>query len=128
MGSIRGIGVDLVEIGRMRHFVERQGERGLRRLFTEEEIRYCKRRANPYPSLAARFAAKEAALKALGTGWTRGLGFRQVEVVRRPRSAPTLVLTGRAAERARELGVTRTHLSLSHTSQHAIAQVVLEGD
>lgn len=120
---IRSVGVDLVEVDRIRTTVERWGDRFLRRVYTEAEIDYCLRRGEKYRSLAARFAAKEAVMKALGTGWKRGVRWVDIEVVRRPGSAPEIVLHGQS----RDLGRGgRFLVSLSHTHTHAIAVVVVE--
>jgi holo-[acyl-carrier protein] synthase len=124
---IVGLGIDLVETERVERILARHGERFERRVFTGAELAECGRRADRIHSLAARFAAKEACLKALGTGWSQGLGFADVEVVCTSDGAPTLRLAGRAAERARELGVEVTHVSLTHQPRTAAAVVVLEG-
>lgn len=123
---ILGTGIDITEVPRMAAAIERFGERFLRRIFTEKEIRYCDSKANRMERYAARFAAKEAALKALGTGWRGGIAWTDVEVCRQPGSRPTLVFAGKAAEFAARLGVERTALSLSHTAEQAIASVILE--
>jgi holo-[acyl-carrier protein] synthase len=124
---IVGIGIDLVEIERVRRLLEsEQGDRARERLFSAVELEIAGRSASAIETLAARFAAKEAAMKALGTGWSGGVGFRDVEVGRDERGAPTLALGGEAATRARALGVARCHVSLSHTRTHAQALVVLE--
>lgn len=125
---ILGTGIDLVSVPRLERFRERWGPSGLRRLFTRGEAEYCLALACPGPSFAARFAAKEAFLKALGTGYSDGIGWTEVEVVRHGRSPPSLRLEGRAAELARTRGVRRVHLSLSHTGEMAAASVVLEGE
>ncbi|MBI4408728.1 MAG: holo-ACP synthase [Gemmatimonadetes bacterium] len=122
---VLGVGVDLVSVARFARFRARRGERGLRRLFTAGELQYCLRLADPVPSLAARFAAKEALYKALGTGSTGT--WTDVEVVRAPSGEPWLHLSGIASENARRLGVRRMHLSLAHTRELAIANVLLEG-
>src|SRR5206468_212222 len=96
---INGIGVDLVNIPRMRDVIDRWQDRFLRRVFTEQEIAYCRARRDPVPHFAARFAAKEAALKALGTGLRLGVSWRELEVQREGGQAPTLVLTGRSRRR-----------------------------
>ncbi|MEX2599855.1 MAG: holo-ACP synthase [Dehalococcoidia bacterium] len=114
------VGVDLIEIDRIAAALERFGERFLERVYTPGEIAYCRRRA---PQLAARFAAKEAVMKALGTG-TRGVGWREVEVTRKRSGEPEIVLHGRAAARAERLGIGRIAISLSHSRQYAIASVV----
>ena len=124
---IVGTGIDLVEVRRMDAALERFGERFVRRIFTEAESEYCESKANRVERYAARFAAKEAALKALGTGWSHGIAWREVEVRREPTGRPTLAFCGRAGEFAARLGVKRSFLSLSHTSEHAIAEVILEG-
>lgn len=123
---IVGTGVDIVEVPRIAATIARFGERFVRRVFTEAEIRYCESKANKVERYAARFAAKEAALKAIGTGWSRGVSWREVEVRREPGGRPTIGFSGRAAEFAAKLGVKRASLSLSHTAGHAIAQVILE--
>lgn len=122
-----GTGLDLVSIERIRGFRERRGERGLSRLFTDAELAYCMAQVDPAPSLAARFAAKEAFFKAVGTGFGVGGDWREVEVLRDARGAPSLRVTGRAEAGAREAGVRAMHLSLSHTGETAGAVVVLEG-
>ena len=98
----------------------------MRRVFTEEEIRYCHSKANRDERLAARFAAKEAGMKALGTGWSRGVRWRDLEVRRQPGGRPTLAFHGRAGEIAATLGVSNVSLSLTHTQEQAFAQVILE--
>lgn len=124
---IVAIGIDLVEIARIEEVFARQGDRFRARVFTEGEIAYSERRASKFASYAARFAAKEAAMKALGTGWSQGVGWLDVEVVNEPSGAPALQLHGRALERMRELGGIRAHLSLTHSGNLAIAEVLLEG-
>jgi holo-[acyl-carrier protein] synthase len=124
---IVAIGIDLVEIVRIEEVFARQGDRFRARVFTEGEIEYCERRASKFASYAARFAAKEAAMKALGTGWSEGVGWLDVEVVSEPSGAPALQLHRRALERMRELGGIRAHLSLTHSGNLAIAEVLLEG-
>lgn len=126
--SIRGIGVDLAKIPRMRQVVERWQDRFLRRVFTEQEIAYCQRRHDPIPHLAARFAAKEAVMKALGTGLRMGVTWREMEVRRERGEAPTMVLTGRTAAIARAKGASRILVSLTHDGDYAFAQVMLVGE
>jgi holo-[acyl-carrier protein] synthase len=123
---IVGSGIDIAEVPRIRQAMERFGDRFLRRIFSEGEIRYCDRKANRVERYAARFAAKEAAMKALGTGWNHGVRWRDCEVVRMPGGRPTMTFHGRAAEFAAKLGVKNAALSLSHTAEQAIAQVILE--
>ncbi len=124
---IVGIGIDLVEVDRMRRLLARKGERALVRLFTERERVYAESHPDSPRQLAARVAAKEAAYKALsGNDLARSIGWRELEVVSRRGHAPELVLHGRALERAGELGVTRVHLSISHTDGIAAAYVIAE--
>jgi holo-[acyl-carrier protein] synthase len=123
---IVGTGIDIAEVPRIRHSIERFGDRFLKRIFTEGEIRYCDSKANRVERYAARFAAKEAAMKALGTGWNHGVRWRDCEVARLPGGRPTIQFHGRAAEFAAKLGVRNASVSLSHTKEQAIAQVILE--
>ena len=123
---IVGTGIDIAEVPRIAQAISRYGDRFLRRIFTEGEIQYCESKASRVQSYAARFAAKEAAMKALGTGWNRGVRWRDVEVCRQPGSRPTLAFHGKAAEFASRLGAVHVALSLTHTSDEAIAQVILE--
>ena len=123
---IVGTGTDLTEIDRIASSVERFGERFLQRIYTPGEIRYCLQKKNSAESLAARFAAKEAGAKALGTGIAKGVSWREIEVIHLPGGRPSLRLHGRAAERAAAMGVTSLHLSLSHSRVMAIATVILE--
>lgn len=123
---IVGTGIDLVEIPRIRQSFERFGDRFLNRVFTPAEQAYCLGKRNSAESLAARFAAKEAAAKALGTGISRGVHWLQIEVVRDPGGKPSLRFHGRAAEIAARLGVANAALSLTHTDSLALASVVLE--
>jgi holo-[acyl-carrier protein] synthase len=124
---IVGTGTDLTEIGRIASSVERFGDRFLQRIYTAAELHYCLRKKNSAESLAARFAAKEAGAKALGTGIAKGVSWREIEVTHLPGGRPTLLLHGRAAERATAMGVVSVHLSLSHGRDMSIATVVLEG-
>ena len=123
---IVAIGIDVIEIARVEEVMSRRGARFRDRVFTEKEIGYCESLGAPYPSYAARFAAKEAVMKALGTGWTGGIGFQQIEVLRDEAGAPSIQLTGPALDRFQALGATRIHLSLSHSRELAMAQIVLE--
>ena len=123
---IVGTGIDIVEVARIAAAVERFGERFLNRVFTTSEIRYCRSKQNSMERFAARFAAKEAAFKAIGTGWRHGVTWQDVEVGREPGGRPTLCYSGKAAEFAAKLGVRRVSLSLSHTTEQAIAHVILE--
>jgi holo-[acyl-carrier protein] synthase len=123
---VLGTGIDLVSISRFEKFRQRQGERGLQRLFTTGELAYCLPRANATASLAVRFAAKEAFYKALGTGMGTAGTWHDVEVVRLASGRPRLLLHGRAAATAHEVQVKTIHLSLTHTDDMAGAIVVLE--
>ena len=124
--GVRGVGVDLVRIPRLREVIGRWNERFLLRVFTDGEIAYCRGRRDPVIHFAARFAAKEAGMKALGTGFSLGVQWRDLEVRREPGQRPTLHLSGRAAERANSMGVTRLSLSLSHSRTVALAVVLAE--
>lgn len=126
--TVRGIGVDLVEIPRMRGVIDRWQERFLRRVFTAEEIAYCRARRDPVPHFAARFAAKEAGLKALGTGLRLGIRWQDLEVRRERGQAPTLVLSGACREIGRSLGGSRMLLALTHDGDYALAQAMLVAD
>jgi holo-[acyl-carrier protein] synthase len=123
---ILGTGVDIAEVARIRESIERYSERFLRRIFTDGEIRYCEQRACRFESYAARFAAKEAGMKALGTGWSGGVRWRDIEVVRPPGQRPTIQFHGEAAAIAAKLGAKNIALSLTHTSAEALAHVILE--
>jgi holo-[acyl-carrier protein] synthase len=123
---IVGTGIDIAEVARIRQSIERYGQRFLERIFTAGEIAYCDSKANRFERYAARFAAKEAAMKALGTGWNHGVRWRDCEVARLPGGRPTIQFHGKAAEFAAKLGARNAALSLSHTQEQAIAQVILE--
>lgn len=128
--KILGTGIDIIEVERVERVLTRPriGERFRARIFTEGEIAYCESRGRPrYQSYAARFAAKEAAMKAMGTGWNRNAGWRDIEVVRERGRAPTIVLSGKAAEFARRRNITAFHLSITHTASNALAHVIAEG-
>jgi holo-[acyl-carrier protein] synthase len=127
---VLGIGIDVCDTSRIeRMLAARTGARFRARIFTDAEQAYCEgRRRGRGESYAVRFAAKEAAMKALGTGWADGVAWREFEVVRRPNGAPTLALHGRAAAVARARGMTRWLVTLSHTGRTAIAWVLAEGD
>jgi holo-[acyl-carrier protein] synthase len=124
---VRGIGIDVVQVARIVQALERFGPRMEARLFTDGELAYCRGHKDPLPHLAARFAAKEAASKALGTGMSGGVAFKQFEVIQPGGRVPTLAFHGAALERYHALGCTASHLSLSHDGGLAIACVVLEG-
>src|SRR5271165_1848014 len=123
---IVGTGIDIAEVPRIAQSIERFGSRFLERIFTEGEMRYCDSKANRVERYAARFAAKEAAMKALGTGWNHGVRWRDCEVARLPGGRPMIAFHGKAAVVAAKLGVKNTSLSLTHTAEQAFAQVILE--
>ena len=124
---ILGIGLDATDIPRVADVFARYGERFLRRVFTDGEIAYCTRRRNPVPHLAGRFAAKEAAMKALGTGQSQGVLWKDIEVVRRG-GPPRLQLHGGAARRAEVMKVRGSLLTITHSESLALAQVMLLGE
>ena len=124
---VRGIGVDVVKVERLVQSLERFGKRMEARLYTDAELEYCHRHKDPLPHLAARFAAKEAAFKAIGTGLSGGVGWKQAEVIQPGGHQPRLEFHGVALERFQALGGTSTHLSLTHDGGLAIACVVIEG-
>jgi len=128
VGMIVGTGVDIAETERLGEALERHGERFSRRIYTPQEIAYCERFKNKAERYAARFAAKEAAFKALGTGWREGIRWLDVEVTHQPSGKPELVLTGRAKEIAEQMGVARTEVSISHANQYVVAQVIFESN
>jgi len=123
---IVGIGIDLAEVDRIRKAIERHGRRFTGRIYTSTEIAYVERKANRYERYAARFAAKEAGMKALGTGWSRGVRWRDIEVVRPKGQRPTIQFHGEAAAIAARLGTKNVALSITHTSEEALAHVILE--
>jgi holo-[acyl-carrier protein] synthase len=125
--AVRGIGVDVVKVERLTQSLERFGHRMEARLFTERELEYCRRHTDPLPHLAARFAAKEAAFKAIGTGLSNGVGWKQAEVIQPGGQQPRLEFHGAALERFQALGASSSHLSLTHDGGLAIACVVIEG-
>jgi holo-[acyl-carrier protein] synthase len=121
------MGVDIAEVDRIQAAIERHGEVFLRRVYTTREREYCERFKNKYERYAGRFAAKEAAMKALGTGWRRGVKWVDFEVVRETSGRPALAITGEAAKIAQQLGVKSVALSITHTAAQALAQVIFEG-
>ena len=123
---IVGTGVDLAEVPRIRASIERYGARFTNRIFTPAEIAYVERKANRYERYAARFAAKEAGMKAIGTGWRLGVRWQDFEVVNLPSGRPTLRLHGVAARYAERLKVRNVSLSITHTAEMAMAHVILE--
>ena len=125
--NILGIGIDATDIPRVADVYKRYGDRFLRRVFTDGEIAYCTRRRDPVPSLAGRFAVKEAAMKALGTGHSQGVLWRDIEVVRRG-GPPRLLLHGGAARRAEAMHIRNSLVTITHSETLALAQVILLGD
>jgi len=123
---IVGMGIDIAEVQRIRGAIERHGEVFLRRIFTAKEREYCERFKNKYERYAGRFAVKEAAMKALGTGWSRGVRWVDIEVVRQKGGRPTLALDGEARKIGEKLGVKSIALSITHTASQAYAQVIFE--
>jgi holo-[acyl-carrier protein] synthase len=123
-----GTGIDIAETRRIEQALERHRERFSRKIFTPSEIAYCERFKNKAERYAARFAAKEAAFKALGTGWAKGIRWLDVEITHQPSGKPELQLSGRARELANELGVTRAVVSISHANRYVVAQVILESN
>ena len=123
---IVGLGLDIAEVDRMEVAIGRHGAPFLERLFTPREVAYCESHKNRFERYAARFAAKEAAMKALGTGWSRGVRWRDIEVSNEPGGKPTLRLEGVAAEFAGRLGVKTISLSITHSGNLALAQVIFE--
>ena len=125
---ILGTGVDIIEVTRIRGSYQKFGERFINRVLRADEIRYCLSHRDPAPFLAARFAAKEAISKAFGTGIGSRLGWQDMEVVRKESGEPYVILHGQGLALLAERGASRLHLTLSHTSQHAVAVAVLEKD
>ena len=125
---ILGLGTDICGIERVARYLDRYGERFTRRCFTPGEIAYCARHANQPEQFAARIAAKEAASKALGTGWRQGVHWKCFEVAGEPSGKPVLRIHGRAAEIASAMGVRGTHVSLTHDAGVAVAVVIFEGE
>src|SRR3989441_1750703 len=125
--NVLGIGVDLVECARIQRSIDRFGDRFLHRVFTDGEIEYSMSMKFPARHLAARFAAKEAVSKAFGTGIGKAMGWRDIDIRKRPSGEPLLVFSGPAKELAKKRGVISALITLSHTEHHAMASVVLEG-
>ncbi|MGH9376640.1 MAG: holo-ACP synthase [Terriglobia bacterium] len=125
---IVGTGIDIAETRRIEQSFKKYGDRFRKRIYTPDEIAYCERFKNKAERYAARFAAKEAVFKALGTGWGAGVRWRDVEIIHLPSGKPELSLRGRAGEIARELRISRAAISLSHADHYVVAQVVLESD
>jgi holo-[acyl-carrier protein] synthase len=125
---IVGIGTDIIECLRIAQMIDRHGELFIRRVYTEHEIAYCSDKKASTQHYAGRWAAKEAVLKALGTGWVQGISWRDVEVRHKRGGAPTIRLQGGAREVFEQSGITRMHISISHCRSHAVAYAIAEGD
>jgi holo-[acyl-carrier protein] synthase len=125
--NVLGIGTDITECLRIAQMIERHGELFVDRVYTTEEIRYCQRRKQSTQHFTGRWAAKEAVLKALGTGWRRGISWRDIEVQNEPGGKPTIVLRGGAREVADHLGISEVLVSISHCRSHATAFAVAVG-
>ena len=123
---ILGTGIDLAEVPRIRASIEKYGDRFLGRIYTELELAYVQRKANKFERYAARFAAKEAGMKALGTGWRRGVTWHDFEVANLPSGRPTLRLHGAARAIADTMGVKHISLSITHTAENGMAFVIFE--
>ncbi|MCH2114289.1 MAG: holo-ACP synthase [Pirellulales bacterium] len=125
--QIIGIGTDIIECLRIGQMIERHGELFIRRVYTEHEIGYCSTKKSATQHYAGRWAAKEAVLKALGTGWRRGISWRDIEVRNQRSGAPSITLRGGAREVFEELGIRQIHISISHCRSHATATAIAEG-
>ncbi len=125
---ILGIGVDLCEVERIEAAIARHGDRFLKRIYTETERAYCESKLNRMERFAGRFAAKEAAMKALGTGWRHGVAWRDFEVTRAPSGQPVIALHGVARQIAARLGVRRALVTITHVKSMAMAHVVMENE
>ncbi len=124
MSSVIGNGIDIVECERIKSLIDRHGQRFLERIFTEAELKYCLNRKRKWEHLAGRFAAKEAILKVIGTGWRDKISWRDMEIVNDSAGKPEVKLTGRTAEIANQLGIKKILLSISHTETYAIASAI----
>jgi holo-[acyl-carrier protein] synthase len=123
---IVGLGIDIAEVNRIEQAIARHGRAFLERVFTPAEIEYCERFRHRFERYAGRFAAKEAAMKALGTGWSKGVRWKDIEVTRLPGGRPTLVLHGVTRQRADRMGARQISLSITHSGNTALAEVILE--
>lgn len=126
-GCILGIGADIIECLRIAQMIERHGELFIQRVYTDHEIGYCSTKKAATQHYAGRWAAKEAVLKALGTGWVRGIAWRDVEIRHKAGGAPTVVLRGGAKEVFDRTGIAQMHISISHCRTHAVAYAIAEG-
>jgi holo-[acyl-carrier protein] synthase len=127
MSSIIGIGTDITECLRIARMIERHGEAFIARVYTPAEIRYCQSRKQSTQHFTGRWAAKEAVLKALGTGWRRGISWRDIEILNEPGGKPLVTLTGGAREAAQQLGITEMLITISHCHTHATAYALAAG-
>ena len=123
---IAGIGIDLIEVARIREAIEKYGERFLRRIYTAVEIEYCSSKKNAAIHYAGRFAAKEAAFKAIERGWMGDISWKEIEIYNEPSGAPRIVFYGKALELIQDKKITRSFVTISHIEEHATAAVVLE--
>lgn len=124
--AVIGVGIDIVDVRRVQRIATEHGERFLKRVFSDEELSYCMRFADPFPHLAARWAAKEAIAKALGTGFSSGVTWKSISIIHTPKGEPVAVLEGNAQKLARSLSVRKIWVSLSHTQAYAAAVVIME--
>ncbi len=125
--TVIGLGTDIVEIVRIGRMIERHGEHFLKRVYTDDEIRYCSRRKESYQHFAGRWAAKEAVMKTLGTGWVRGVGWQDIEVATHRSGRPSILLHGPVAELAHQMGIDTILISISHCRAYATATAVAVG-
>jgi len=123
---ILGTGIDVIDFAKLDNAISSHGDRFLKRVFTEKEMEYCQSKAKPVQHYAGRFAAKEAVMKALHTGWSEGVGWKDVEVFLYDNGRPTVKLTGGAKARAEVMGTKSFHLSISHSGEYAIASAIAE--
>ena len=123
---IIGTGIDITDIARLKRAIDRNGDRFLKRVFTERELSFCRKRKEFHQHIAARFAAKEAAMKALSTGWNSDIRWKDIEVMTNKAGAPSLLFSGKAERLFKKMGGTKAHLSLSHLKDLAAASVILE--
>ena len=123
---IKGIGIDQIELGRVARVLEQYNERFLGKIYTESEREYFSRWSDPVPRVAGRFAVKEAVMKALGTGWSRGVRWRDIEVVRHPSGKPVVKLHGEARRIFSSLGASEIHCTITHSKDHAMAMIIFE--
>ena len=126
--NVLGIGTDITECLRIARMIDRHGELFIGRVYTPEEIRYCQSRKQATQHFTGRWAAKEAVLKALGTGWTRGISWRDIEVLNEPGGKPVVILRDGARKVAKSLGIVKMHISISHCRSHAVAYALAVGD